>query len=317
LTQTTQYRAVVQSGSCTEANSAEATITVDVASVGGTITGATICSGSTANLSLTSNVGNVVKWQSSANGSTGWTDIVNTTTSYITPALSATTYYRAVVKNGVCDEAYSSVAEVTVSSQPEATISYDAPYYCTSLTTPQAVTQTGVSGGTYSQTGGVGTLTLNTTTGAITPSTSGAGTYEVTYYIAASGGCAALTEKANVTISALPTETLTAPAAFCEGTLASEPTKSITGYTITWYTTSAGTIAGTAPTVASLTAAGSPYTFYYKVEDNTTHCVSAVHNYAVTVNAIPTETLTAPAAFCEGTLATEPNKTIAGYTITW
>ena len=51
LTQTTQFRAVVQSGVCSSANSAAATVTVDPASVGGTVSGGTaICSGSTSGL---------------------------------------------------------------------------------------------------------------------------------------------------------------------------------------------------------------------------------------------------------------------------
>src|SRR5689334_21980770 len=37
LTQTTQYRAVVQNGTCTSANSVDATITVNTATVGGTV----------------------------------------------------------------------------------------------------------------------------------------------------------------------------------------------------------------------------------------------------------------------------------------
>ncbi|NEW84215.1 MAG: hypothetical protein GZ094_17875, partial [Mariniphaga sp.] len=48
LTQTTQFRAVVQSGSCPAANSASATITVDPVSTGGTVNGGTtICTGTT------------------------------------------------------------------------------------------------------------------------------------------------------------------------------------------------------------------------------------------------------------------------------
>ena len=46
LTQTTLYRAVVQNGSCTPANSSAATITVSAASVGGSVaSNATVCSG--------------------------------------------------------------------------------------------------------------------------------------------------------------------------------------------------------------------------------------------------------------------------------
>ncbi|MBU1819891.1 MAG: hypothetical protein KKG00_00050, partial [Bacteroidetes bacterium] len=78
LTQTTYFRAVVQSGVCGEAYSSVATVTVDPASVGGTVSGsATVCAGSNSTtLRLDDEVGSVQKWQSSLDGSSSsWTDI--------------------------------------------------------------------------------------------------------------------------------------------------------------------------------------------------------------------------------------------------
>jgi hypothetical protein len=66
--------------------------------------------------------GNVIKWQSSLNAAfTSPTDIVNTTTtltSASTGALTAITYFRAVVQSGVCNPANSSVVTVTVNPLP-------------------------------------------------------------------------------------------------------------------------------------------------------------------------------------------------------
>jgi large repetitive protein len=86
-----------------------------------------------------------------------------------------------------------------------ATISYAGPF-CTTITAAQNVTLTGTgvfTGGTYSSTAG---LTINATTGAITPSTSTASAtpYVVTYTIAASGGCLAVITTTNVTINPKP-----------------------------------------------------------------------------------------------------------------
>src|SRR6185295_2004592 len=47
-------------------------------------------------------------------------------------------------------------------------------------------------------------LSIDATTGAITPSTSTAGTYTVTYNTPASGGCASVPATTSVTITALP-----------------------------------------------------------------------------------------------------------------
>ena len=68
---------------------------------------------------------------------------------------------------------------VTITAVPTATISYVGAPFCTSLVAAQSVTLTGTgayTGGTYSSTAG---LTIDGTTGAITPSTSTAGTIQL------------------------------------------------------------------------------------------------------------------------------------------
>src|SRR4029079_2639458 len=115
LAQTTQCRAVVQSGVCPPDTSVGATVTVDPASVGGTAaaTPTTICAGSTASISLSGQAGGIVKWQSSTDGST-WTDISSTANPLTTATLAQTTQFRAVVQSGVCPPDTSVGATVTV-----------------------------------------------------------------------------------------------------------------------------------------------------------------------------------------------------------
>src|SRR5205807_4253275 len=79
---------------------------------------------------------------------------------------------------------------------------------CKSVGTAQSVTLTGTgafAGGTYSAS--PAGLTINAGTGAVTPSSSTAGTYTVTYTTPASGGCAAVTTTTSVTITAVPVAT--------------------------------------------------------------------------------------------------------------
>ena len=81
-------------------------------------------------------------------------------------------------------------------------ISYGTAAYCRSESAQQ-ITVDGTSGGTFSsQPAG---LTLNTSTGEITPTTSTEGTYSVYYSIPSSGGAQAVT---TVTINALPTASI-------------------------------------------------------------------------------------------------------------
>ncbi|MHC9088595.1 hypothetical protein ACXIHB_07770 [Tenacibaculum sp. IMCC1] len=116
LTTTTQYRAIVQSGACTEATSATATITVDPTSVGGSIAGSTnVCTGTNSTtLTLSGQTGNIIRWESSTDNFTTDTDIANTTTTLTTTNLTTTTQYRAIVQSGACTEATSATATITV-----------------------------------------------------------------------------------------------------------------------------------------------------------------------------------------------------------
>ena len=77
LTQTTQFRAVVQSGACAAANSAATTVSVDPVSVGGVLTAGVTqvyLGQSTGNITLAGQTGNVVKWQERLNGG-AWLDV--------------------------------------------------------------------------------------------------------------------------------------------------------------------------------------------------------------------------------------------------
>ncbi len=118
LSATTQFRAVVQSGSCTTANSASTTVTVDPASVGGAvISDASVCSGNNSGLlTLAGQTGVVVRWESSVSPFSTWTPIANTAMTYTSGAISETTKFRAVAQSGSCAEAYSTPATISVIS---------------------------------------------------------------------------------------------------------------------------------------------------------------------------------------------------------
>jgi hypothetical protein len=118
LTQTTQYRAVVQSGTCDPANSSPVTITVTNTSVAGTVTGsASVCS--TANsgtLTLTGHTGSITGWESSTDNFTTNTPIANTTATQTYTNLTQNTQFRAIVQNGTCDASNSAPATITVAT---------------------------------------------------------------------------------------------------------------------------------------------------------------------------------------------------------
>ena len=123
---------------------------------------------------------------------------MNVTTTQTATNLTATTYYRAVLTSGSCAAANSATATVTVTALPTASISYAGTPFTTSQGAGQAVSLTGTSGGTYSSTAG---LTIDASTGSLTPSSSTVGTYTVTYTIASAGGCNAVTATTSVVIN--------------------------------------------------------------------------------------------------------------------
>ncbi len=117
LNQTTTFRAVVQSGACSSTYSANFVVSVDELSVGGAVTGGIIvCSGANAaTFTVADYLGDVIRWESSASGDfTDAVSIVETNTTLNVSNVAATTYYRAVIQNGVCAEAYSAADVLTV-----------------------------------------------------------------------------------------------------------------------------------------------------------------------------------------------------------
>jgi len=117
LTVATQYRAVLQNGAaCEVKNSISAIISVDVASVGGSVSGSTtVCSETNSSeLTLLGHTGIVIKWQYSTDDWSTAIDIANTSTTHTVSNLTTTTKFRAVVQSGVCAAATSSDATISV-----------------------------------------------------------------------------------------------------------------------------------------------------------------------------------------------------------
>ena len=84
----------------------------------------TICSGSTAAITLTGYTGNI-QWQQSANGSSGWINVSGGTgpnsATYTTINLSTTTFYRVEVSQSGFSTVYSNTITITVNPLPTVT----------------------------------------------------------------------------------------------------------------------------------------------------------------------------------------------------
>ncbi len=105
---------------------------------------------------------------------------------------------------------------VVITENPVPVISYTAVDFCKSVNTEQLVNLSGsgdLTGGTFSAPSG---LTLDSSSGAINPSSSTAGTYKVTYTIAAANGCGAATAETTVNISEIPSAAISYAGPFCQ-----------------------------------------------------------------------------------------------------
>ena len=141
--------------------------------------------------------------------STGQIDLVNSKTGNYTVT-------NTVVASGGCPQV-SATFNVSIVVQPTAAISYNGTPFCTSLATSQPVILNGTgvfTGGTF--TSSPAGLSIDSSTGAITPSASAAGTYTVTYNLAVAGGCNPVTTTTQVTITLAPVATFSYPGSpFC------------------------------------------------------------------------------------------------------
>jgi hypothetical protein len=190
---------------------------------------------------------------------------INTTTGAVLPSASTPgTYvitYTLAAANG-CD-AVTATTTLIINPLPAATISYVGTPFCTSVTTAQAVTQTGTLGGTYSAPVG---LSLDANTGAITPASSTPGTYTVTYSVAPTGGCSALNVSTQVTITAAPAATISyAATPYCSSLTADQPV-TITGTTGGSFSAPAGlSINASTGAITPSTSTPGTYTVTYSI----------------------------------------------------
>ena len=112
------YQVIVQSGVCPIATSNTITITVDPATVAGTLSATsptTICGGGNADMSLAGETGAVLRWERQFNGG-GFVDIGNggSTTLSDPLAIVGTYDYRLIVQSGSCTSATSNTVQFIV-----------------------------------------------------------------------------------------------------------------------------------------------------------------------------------------------------------
>jgi len=242
----------------------------------------------------------------SLNSTTGAINTANSlsgtyTITYFVPGVGGCSFVRATANT------------VTILQLPTATISYATLFCKSSTSVPVTLTGTGVfSGGSYTQTAGSGTLSLNSSTGEINPSASNAGTYTVSYTLAAVSPCAQVVAQTTFVVLPATTAAISGTSAICSGGN-TDLSIALTG-TSPWsftYTDGATPIMITGQITNSATIAVSPFSTktYTLTSVNDAHCAGTTSGSAtVTVNAAPLATFEySGSPFCSNGTNPTPN----------
>ncbi|TVZ27340.1 putative secreted protein (Por secretion system target) [Gillisia sp. Hel_I_86] len=274
---------------------------------------ATICSGTSSDITFTATPNTTITYNK--NGGTNQTIGIGasgTATINSGPLTANTDYNLVSIKYADapdCSKSVTGTATITVTPIPTASIGYTSSSFSKCIDTDQPVNLTGTGAyqnGAFSAPAG---LSINSSTGSINPSSSTAGTYNVSYTTPASGGCDAVAVTTDVTIIELPTITLSyAGTPFClDNTSSTLPSLGGTGnYQGGTYSAPSGLsiTSGTGAIDISNSTPGT-YTVTYSIIPST-GCAPITQTAGVVITEKPTPVIAYGAAeFCKSLSASQ------------
>ncbi|MCB9233897.1 MAG: HYR domain-containing protein [Bacteroidia bacterium] len=330
LSATTFYRVqrISNGTGCNDPYSNSVTVTVVADPSVSTSGGGTICVGGTRTLtaSTSNGTGCSYQWQSSPNNST-WTNIPGATGStYTTPALSTTTYYRVrrICTGSGCSDPYSNVQTVTVVADPTISASGNTTI-CSGGTASLSSSTSGGTGCSYQWQSSPNNSTWTSISGATgstynTPSLTSTTYYRLVRNCTGSGCSDPTSNVVTITVVADPSITSSGGGTICVGgslNLSSSASGGTGSCTYEWqsspnnstWTTISGATASTYNTGA-LSA-----TTYYRVirRCSGTGCNQATSNVqTVTVVPDPTISSSGGGTICSGGSLTLSSSTSGG-----
>ena len=200
---------------------------------------------------------------------------------------------------------------ITIFLAPQATINYSAPSFCNLINWSQSVSLNGVgiiSGGTY--TASPAGLSIDSTSGYITPNLSLGGNYIITYTVPSSGGvCSSITTTANVSIITAPSAIIRYATPYCNS-LTTPQAVSLSGTGIfgvgfyNSYPTGLQLNTATGAIIPSLSTPGN-YTVEYTIPA-AGGCSLVTVNTNISITLLPTAAISYADPFCRSITTSEP-----------
>jgi subtilisin-like proprotein convertase family protein len=322
---------------CITSFSNNATLTVDAQSDGGTVNSSTaVCDGANSGtLTLTGKNGNVLRWEFSTDGGTGWSPIANTGLTQGYSNLTVETMYRAVVKNGVCVADESTPAVITIKPIPDAVATPASQTICSGNNITLIELTGAVSGTVFNWTrNNTGTVTgiaasgSGDISGALTNTT--AAPITVTFTITpVANGCTGTPITATVVVNPGPGATATpASQTICSGENISTIALSgaTSGSVFNWTRNNNGSVTGIAASGsgdingALTNTTTAPVTVTFTIAADANGCTGAPITATIVVNPTPDAVATpASQTICSGSSITTIgfSGAVSGTTFNW
>ncbi len=312
VAQTTIYRALINLGSCGQVPSNTAAILVSTPQAP-TASATPVCGTNPA-----TNVAVTITAQGAFDGDYRWYTATNTlipgqTNSTLLVNISATTTYKVSIRKNNCESTLTTVvATINPAPNPTITGSVNA---CQSSTSTYSVTNVAGNTYTWAVTGGTIQSGQNTNSINVLWGTGVSGTVQVTE---TNPTTCATTRSQNITLNVLPNPVISGNNTVCVSTTNQVySTPVVANNTYLWSVPAGGTIVGSATGSSVNVQWSSAGARQVNVTQTTSSGCSRQVSYAVTVNPLPTPSITGGNSVCRNSTQAYSVTNVSGNTYNW